>query len=683
MEITSGRAKYTALVAFVLSILFFGITFLLSLWSGSAAIFAVAWQILATAIIWLVLVFQFHQHNLAERERLDMVQLVKPDKDRAIFQADAERSRLFDAAQKRLAIFEKWFIPIFAGLLAIYEITMGLHLFRIASTYVTQQINQPLIGAVYMAAIAFVSFLISRYSLGTSSQWKPLKAGAGAMLAYALICFAIAIGLALAQFKIIVVLMVIRYFVPVLLIVLGAETALNIIFDIYRPRLPGQYSKAAFDSRLLGLISEPGGILRTAAGALDYQFGFKISQTWFYKLLEKAIIPLILFSATILYLLSCFVVVATDEQAIIEHLGRPVAREQGWTIGPGLHVKWPWPIDIAYTYPTKKIRQINIGFVPQADLNHRREALLWDVEHYKEEYNLLVATKAEGIYDKEGAVPVSLVRAAVPVQYRIKDLYAFIYNHKDSEKILEAICYRQLVRLAASARIESQTEQGGSKQDDSLLGGGRAAAAETLIERIQSDADITGLGIEITFLGLQGVHPPPKVAEDYQQVVASMQQKQALILVAFAERNKVLSLLAGSVEKADRLYGLAEEYLKIRAQGDEDATLRAAGNLDTAFAGASGDIFSKLNQAETYAFSRATSSRAAGERFADQIKAYRTANKIYIHRQRLAMLEEALQDIRKYVVIAEPNDTQVFIIDVEDKLTPSLYELAGMDEQKK
>ena len=144
-----------------------------------------------------------------------------------------------------------------------------------------------------------------------------------------------------------------------------------------------------------------------------------------------------------------------------------------------------------------------------------------------------------------------------------------------------------------------------------------------------------------------------------------------------------LSLLAGSVEKADRLYGLAEEYLKIRAQGDEDATLRAAGNLDTAFAGASGDIFSKLNQAETYAFSRATSSRAAGERFADQIKAYRTANKIYIHRQRLAMLEEALQDIRKYVVIAEPNDTQVFIIDVEDKLTPSLYELAGMDEQKK
>ncbi len=85
------------------------------------------------------------------------------------------------------------------------------------------------------------------------------------------------------------------------MILLGLEIALNLVMDIYRPRLNGQYSRSAFDSRLLGIINEPGGILRSAADALDYQFGFQVSQTWFYKLLEQAIIPLILFGVVTLY----------------------------------------------------------------------------------------------------------------------------------------------------------------------------------------------------------------------------------------------------------------------------------------------------------------------------------------------------------------------------------------------
>jgi hypothetical protein len=108
--------------------------------------------------------------------------------------------------------------------------------------------------------------------------------------------------LALSQFQIFIVLKVINWIIPILLVFIGAETALNLIFDIYRPRLKGQYSRSAFDSRILGVINEPGGIFRSAAGAIDYQFGFEVSQTWFYKLLEKAIAPLVLFAVITLYL---------------------------------------------------------------------------------------------------------------------------------------------------------------------------------------------------------------------------------------------------------------------------------------------------------------------------------------------------------------------------------------------
>jgi hypothetical protein len=47
------------------------------------------------------------------------------------------------------------------------------------------------------------------------------------------------------------------------------------------------------------------------------------------------------------------------------------------------------------------------------------------------------------------------------------------------------------------------------------------------------------------------------------------------------------------------------------------------------------------------------------------------------------VFEHALKNIRKYVVVADANDTQVFIIDVQEKLTPSLYELTGLEESSK
>jgi regulator of protease activity HflC (stomatin/prohibitin superfamily) len=491
--------------------------------------------------------------------------------------------------------------------------------------------------------------------------------------------------LALAQFQIFILVSIINYCIPILLIVLGAETALNVVLDIYRPRLKGQYSRAAFDSRLLGVINEPGGILRSAADAIDYQFGFRVSQTWFYKLLEKAIVPLVLFAVIVLYLLSCIVVVAPNEEAIIEHFGNPL-KESGEVrlTKPGLTFKWPWPIDIAYKHPTKMVSELNIGFVPKKRDTEAGKVgygpLLWGETHYEKEYNLLVASEQTTGELTTGAAPVSLVTAAVPVQYRVKDLYSFIYNHNEPEKLLESICYCELTRFAASAKIEVDEEAGIS---DSLLGAGRAKAKSILTSRIQAAADKAGLGVEIVFLGLQGIHPPPEVAADYQKVIGAIQKKQALILDADAQRNKSLSTLAGSVEDAKRLYSLAAKYQEAEKNGNPGQAEKLGKDLDLAFAEARGDIFTTLREAQSYAFEKTTLARATGQRFASQLKAYRAAPEIYIREQRLTAFEEALKNIRKFVVVADQNDTQIFIFDFEEKLIPSLYELGGFEQSTK
>ncbi|MFA5238537.1 MAG: SPFH domain-containing protein [Phycisphaerae bacterium] len=682
MAISSKRAEYVARASLILSIVFFGIVFFVGRWSGIFALSAISWLILSAALIWFVLIVQFHQRSLAEQEKLDMGQLAESKQDSTIFQAGGERAVLFAVAQRRLDLLEKWFIPVFSAIIAVYEIAIGLYLLRAVSTVVDQDARQPLVCAAGMTAIAFVSFIISRYAAGMSSQplWKPLRAGGSIFLGIAILCFAMAIGLAMAQFKIFVVINSIDFIIPALLLLLGAETALNIIFDIYRPRLKGQYARSAFDSRLLGIINEPGGIFRTAASTVDYQFGFKVSQTWFYKLLEKAIVPLVLFAVVTLYLLSCIVVVDPNEEAIIEHFGNPLTEAgQVRYAEPGLTFKWPWPVDIAYKHPTKKISEISIGFVPKYKPGTKeleRGPLLWGKMHYEQEYLLLVASEQTGKMSP-GAVPVSLIIATVPVQYRVKDLYSFIYNHDEPEKLLETICYRELTMFAASAKIEVD---GQADMNQSLLGAGRSEAQRILAGRIQAAADEEGLGVEIVFLGLAGVHPPTEVAANYQKVVGSVQMKQAIILGAYAGRNRALSALAGSVEEADRLYGLAAEYQQAEGKKKPEETKKLADDLDSAFAEAKGDIFSTLRQAQSYAFEKATLAQATGQRFDSQLKAYRAAKDIYKREQRLAVLEEALENIRKYIVVADVNDTQVFIFDAQDKLTPSLYELTGLEE---
>ncbi len=686
MAISSKRAEYVAVASLILSVVFFGISFFVGRWSGFFAVYAVSWLILCAGLIWFVLCLQFHHRGLAEQEKLDMSQLAEGERASAIFQAKGEQAGLFAVAQRRLRLLEKWFLPIFSGLIAVYQIGMGLYLLK-AISIGNIGARQPLICAICMMAIAFVSFLISRYATGMSASpvaagWKPLRAGGSIFLGIAVLCFALAIGLALVHFQIFVVVNVIGWVITVLFIVLGVETSLNIVLDIYRPRLKGQYSRSAFDSRLLGIINEPGQIFRTAAGAIDYQFGFKVSQTWFYKLLEKAIVPLVLFAAITLYLLSCIVVIRPNEEAIIEHFGNPV-NEAGDVriVGPGLSFKWPWPIDIAYKYPTKKIMELNIGFVPKVDAKTKeviREPLLWGEAHYEQEHSLLVASEQTG-GGEAGAVPVSLVKANVPVQYRVKDLYSFIYSHSEPEKLLESICYRELAKFGASAKIEVDNE---ADLEHSLLGAGRAKAKRILTDGIQAEADKAGLGVEVVFLGLQGIHPPLEVAADYQRVVGAVQKKQALILVAHAERNKTLSALAGSVEDADELYNLAAKYQRAKEGNRPEEVEELGSDLDRAFAEAKGDIFSTLREAKSYAFEKAVLAQATGKRFASQLKAYRAAEEIYKREQRLAVFEEALKNIRKYVVVADVNDTQVFIVDVQEKLTPSLYELSGLEEEE-
>ncbi|HSV26830.1 MAG TPA: SPFH domain-containing protein [Sedimentisphaerales bacterium] len=681
MKISPKRAEYLSIIGLVLGLLFFGAVFAIGRWSGSHASGAAAWQILSSAIVWFVLLIQFHQRVLTQREKLDLAQLAKASEDHTIFETEQQEKGLFAVHHRRLELLEKWFLPILASLIAAYQITMGLLVLRRVD--VVESVSQPLVIAVYMATIAFVSFLFSRYATGMSSEedWKPLRAGGGFLAVNAAVCFVLAVGYALAQFKSMVLLEAMHLVIPITMLVLGVEIALNVLLDMYRPRIVGRYHRAAFDSRLLSLVNEPGAILQTVAGTIDYQFGFKVSQTWFYKLLAKAILPLLLFSALTLYLLSSIVVVRADEEAIIERFGRPI--NNGEPIGPGLTLKWPWPIDVAHVWPTRRIQHLTIGFDREDETKVYREPLLWNRPHYKEERNLLVANRAAATTQR-GGVPFSIIVADVPVQFRVRDLYAFLYNYGFERgavrgtvgrpvavSVLESISYRELVKHAASSNSTQRPEA--FFEGLSMLGADRAAAAEILKQRIQQRADEAQLGVEIVFVGVQ-VHPPTEVAADYADVVGAVLDKRAAMLDAVSERSETLGLLAGSVSAAEELGALVR-----RSQAGAPADPADPAELDRAFGAAGGDIFSILRQSRSQAYERIAITRATGERFQSQLEAFRAAPEIYKREMRLGALEEMAPSLRKYVVVTDPEDARITIIDVSERAAVGLHDFTTVE----
>lgn len=277
-------------------------------------------------------------------------------------------------------------------------------------------------------------------------------------------------------------------------------------------------------------------------------------------------------------------------------------------------------------------------------------------------------------------MPVSIIRAAIPVQYRVVDLYKYLYNHADSQKVLETLCYREVIKFAAGARIEPESES--KSGEESLLGAGRAKAAAELVGIIQKEADQMGLGVEIVFMGLQGFHPPPGVAQDFQAVVGAVQKKQAAILEAIAGRDKLFTTNVGSVRQAETLYELAEKYMQANQAGkkQQQQTDKIKIELDNAFSQASGELFAKLRQARSYSYEKAAIAKATGKRFGQQLEAYRASKRIYTHELRMNMMEEALEKIRKYIVVAQ-GDTQVTIIDLQEKLVPSLYDIEPVKER--
>jgi regulator of protease activity HflC (stomatin/prohibitin superfamily) len=574
-ETSYTRARRTALYGLLLQIIAFGGVLVLGQSSLSVAMFTLAWYIGGGIPLWFVCLLVFRQHELVALESLDLEELRREKQSagggEAIFDEEGGGALGFRVAETRLRWMQRWLLPAFGLVTALYLAGMGMWLWYQVKTLGVlgrgELQNLP-ISMILLGVGVLLLFLFARYASGMArvKEWQHLRACGSYMLGNAIAAAAaiICLGVAISPLKTPTPEHVLAYLIPVVMVLVAAETLINFILDVYRPRTPGVEPRACFDSRLLALIAEPGGIASTIAEAMNYQFGFEVSHTWFYQLLQRTFVPLLGAGLVILWALTCMLVVQPGEHAIVERFGRQLNAETPHKCG--LHWKLPWPIDVAHKYNTGELHQIIIGFkqfdaAPQADKEQTLDVALWDdVKHMGQpHFDFLIPvprrvaeltmarpaeptvaetqpTTAPGERRPEEALPVNMVRMDVAIQYRIRedDLADYTVNIVNAQETLRDLAWEEVVRYSASNDLFT------------LLGEKYATAAMELRERIRRHVEELDLGLEIVYVGVQNVHPEPGVSKEFRRVVTAEQEKIAAIREAIVKENQVLSAVAGS-----------------------------------------------------------------------------------------------------------------------------------------
>ncbi|MCD6417025.1 MAG: hypothetical protein J7M08_10095 [Planctomycetes bacterium] len=681
----SKKLEYTALVGLLLQGVFLLVCWVLGEQTGSSSVMAEKWHLAVGMPIWLLVLVHGRQRRLARQEREDMEALKQSRLSEELFE-ETELDTM--RASASVAIFERYLVP-----LATIALSGGLIFFAfrvfVGALHGVFALKNPLVVAVGMVFIAFLGFLIGKYAAGLarSRELRLLRAAAGYVLGNVVACVLIAVAMAMYHFEATWGEKVVTYVIPVMMGLVGLELLLNMVLDIYRPRVPGQERRPPYDSRLLSLFAEPGGVLQTVASTLDYQFGFKVSETWFYRFMARAILPLFLIQLASLWVLTTVVVVDPQRVAFIEVLGKPYLSAADERAGlpatvfqPGYHLKWPWPFGTARFVPANEIQSVEVGKVHIKEVpaalrqwanldssiptSKDPDVVLWREQHIRwqegYEVNFLVpssevagkagekAETPEAHAESEAQVAqlrelmqestqkspkVNLARVLAQVYFRVRHnpdgsvderaAFNYCYDLSDPSKHLKDLAYRAVCRIAASQDFIRWIAED------------RGACVAKFKTMLQEAIDKENLGLEIVYAGMSAVHPPPETARAYEQIVTALEHKESFVL-------------EGGIKAAEMFY---------------EASASAA---------------QTVSAAKGYAEGVLKTEEASKDEFIVQLATYEKAPLVYLFRSYFESIEEALAGQTVFVV--PEMQSEVNIIDMQAHLRPQLLDLDSTEK---
>jgi len=248
-----------------------------------------------------------------------------------------------------------------------------------------------------------------------------------------------------------------------------------------------------------------------------------------------------------------FYTVAPDEQGLVLTFGRHSS-----TVGPGFHIKIPWPVQSVRTVKVEEVKRIEVGF---RTVDSGPPAVYKD---FKSGDRRLL-DEAQMLTGDENIVNLDLV-----VQFRIKDAAAWEFHVKDPVGALRDITEAAIRQVIGDRLIDEATTTGKAEIQTEVKG---------IIQRI---ADLYGLGAWIQTVNIQDALPPKQVADAFQDVATSIQDKDRFKQEAEAYRNQKIPEAEGEAEKVLRAAEGTRAARVANATGEAERFLKLAREYDKA-----------------------------------------------------------------------------------------------------
>lgn len=609
-NVAMKKAENIAFFACFLQFLFFILTFSISYWESISIRTQSIFYMMGIAI-WLLSYLSIRQERLAEEEEQAEKEYVT-DSNNSIFDEADQLDPL--SARNRLKTFQIWVIPIASFIIAVAFIFFAVYNLNQIIHGAKTTVKQAPLSAAFLGGFAFFSLLIAKYTLGMAQRknLRILRAGGSYLFVNAATSFLCCVAVTMSHTGFENIDLYVAYGILSIMGLIGIEILFNLLLDFYRPRTSNEETRVPFDSRLLEVSSGSKGVLNTIAQMFDYQFGFKVSETWFYQFMEKAIAPLLLFQIFSLYVLNCIIFVGPSEQVIVERFGT-----LNRIYSPGFHVKWPWPVESAIHVEKEKVHNIIVGQFGETKLpliekydeygDKIHTARIFAKKHHADEDVFLVIDPQQG----DQNLIVNLMVARASVVYVIDDLKKYTYNHQNPEILIDSLANKVMTRFFASAELAE------------LIGEKREATSDFLQQTLQRECEKKEVGVKILSCQLLEAHPPAYVALDFENVISALEAKETKIMAAETYEAKVKKQVEASVE---------EILLKANVRQLEKVQLTAA----------------------------------KAKMFENTLKAYKQNPEMFLLREYLRTLEENMKNRRLIISNIKNTKRQVDSLNLED-----------------
>jgi Cu+-exporting ATPase len=260
-------------------------------------------------------------------------------------------------------------------------------------------------------------------------------------------------------------------------------------------------------------------------------------------------IAVVLIGGFLYYLMSNWISIGPDEVGLLRRQGRYVRQ-----LGPGLHLRWPPPVEEVTRMRPDRVRSVAVGF---RAIEPAEGQVSWESAH--DRWGIARSEDEALLLTGDGR----LVELTATAQYRLDPgpdaLRRYAFGAAEPDAALRPLAESAVREVVGRRRL------------DELLTARRHAAEVDVADLLRDRVATYGLGLRVVRVDFQDVHPPLGVVDAYRDVTRAENERQRQLNDAATYR----------AERLADARGLAATTLR-EAEADRDGRVaRAAGLADS------------------------------------------------------------------------------------------------------